>query len=50
LLENALTKITGEKKSVRSARPQGSKEPDMSDANILRLVHHGKVEHDLLRG
>ena len=36
------------KKGVASTSAQGGKEPDMGDADILRLIHHREVEDHLL--
>jgi len=38
LLEDALSEVTSEKESVGPPAPQGGKKPDMSDADVLRLV------------
>ena len=48
LLEDALPEIAGEKERVGATSPQGGKEPDMGDADILRLVHDREIEDGLL--
>jgi hypothetical protein len=48
LLEDALPEVIGEKESVWPTCPQSGKEPDMSDADVLRLVHDREVEDHIL--
>jgi len=47
-LEDALPQVTGEKESVWPTCPQGGKEPDMSNADVLRLVHDRVVKNHVL--
>src|SRR5207245_11535691 len=39
-LEDALAKITGEEQGVRPTSAKRSKKPQLSDADVLRLVHY----------
>ena len=48
LLEDALAEVAGEKESVGSTAAQGGEEPEMGDADVLRLVHDREVEDHLL--
>ena len=48
LLENALPKIAGEKKSVRPTSTKGGKEPEVGEANVLRFVHDREIEHNFI--
>ena len=48
LLEDALPEVAGEKESVWPTCPQGGKEPDMGDADILRFVHDREVKDCVL--
>ena len=44
LLEDALAEVAGEEERVGAASAQGGKEPQVGDADVLRLVHDRKVE------
>jgi hypothetical protein len=48
LLEDPLAQIAGEKKAVRPARPERGEKPQLGDADVLRLVHNGKVERRMV--
>jgi hypothetical protein len=47
-LEDALPEVASEKESVWTPSSQGGEEPDMGDADILRLVHDSEVEDQVL--
>jgi hypothetical protein len=47
-LEDALPKIACKKQGIGPPAAQGGKKPDMSDADVLRLVHHRKIEDRIL--
>jgi hypothetical protein len=47
LLEYALAEIASEEQGIRSLISESRKELNMGDANILRLVHHAKIERYL---
>jgi hypothetical protein len=47
-LEDTLAEVTGEKESVWLTCPQSGKEPDMGNANVLRLLHDRVVKNHIL--
>ena len=48
LLEDALAQVAREKEGIGATSAQGGKEPEMGDANVLRLVDDREVEKHVL--
>src|SRR5262249_17755972 len=48
LLEDALAEIASEEQGIRSQIFESGEKPNMSDTNILCLVHHREIEDHLL--
>ena len=48
LLEDPLPEVTRKKKCIWLTATQGSKESEVCNADVLRFVHDGEIEHHAL--